>query len=48
MNREEKKALRGAIREKKRAMTIEEIEERSAKLVEMFLASDAYKNAKTV
>ena len=29
-------------------MTIEEIEERSAKLVEKFLASDAYKNAKTV
>ena len=29
-------------------VNIEEIEERSAKLVEKFLASDAYKNAKTV
>ena len=48
MNAEEKKALRAQIRVQKRAMTIEEIEERSAKLVEKFLASDAYKNAKTV
>ena len=48
MNAEEKKALRAQIRVRKRAMTIEEIEERSAKLVEKFLASDAYKNAKTV
>ena len=48
MNVEEKKALRAQIRVQKRAMTIEEIEERSAKLVEKFLASDAYKNAKTV
>ena len=48
MNAEEKKALRASIRVKKRAMTPEEIEEKSAKLVELFLASDAYKNAKTV
>ena len=48
MNAEEKKALRAQIRVRKRAMTIEEIEERSAKLVEKFLSSDAYKNAKTV
>jgi len=48
MNKEEKKALRAQIRVKKRAMTPEEIEEKSAKLVELFLASDAYKNAKAV
>ena len=44
----DKKALRGEIREKKRAMTEEEIVSRSARLGELFLASDAYKNAKTV
>lgn len=48
MNKEEKNQLRDWIRKHKRAMTIEEIEERSAKLVELFLASEAYKNAKTV
>ena len=48
MNAEEKKALRAKIRTLKRAMTLEEIEERSAKLVEKFLASEAYKNAKTI
>ena len=48
MNKEEKKELRDWIRKHKRAMTQEEIEEKSARLVEMFLASDAYKNAKTV
>ena len=48
MNAEEKKALRAKIRTLKRAMTPEEIEERSAKLVEKFLASDAYKNARTI
>ena len=48
MNAEEKKALRAKIRALKRAMTPEEIEERSAKLVEKFLASDAYKNARTI
>ena len=48
MTKEEKNQLRDWIRKHKRAMTIEEIEERSAKLVELFLASEAYKNAKTV
>ena len=44
----DKKALRAEIREKKRAMTEEEIASRSAALGELFLASDAYKNAKTI
>ena len=45
MNKQE---LRKAIREQKRAMTVEQIEEKSRRLGELFLASDAYKNAKTV
>ena len=44
----DKKELRRAIREQKRAMSPEEIEQRSAKLAELFLNSEAYKNAKTV
>ena len=44
----DKKALRREIREKKRAMSIEEIEERSARLGELFAGTDAYRNAKTV
>ena len=44
----DKKELRRVIREKKRAMTTEEIELRSRKLMELFLASDAYRNAKTI
>ena len=43
-----KKELRQKIREKKRTMTIEEIEAKSARLGELFLASDAYKNAKSI
>ena len=43
-----KKELRQKIREKKRAMTIEEIEAKSARLGELFLASDAYQNAKSI
>ena len=43
-----KKELRAMIRERKRAMTPEEIESRSAKLTELFLRSEAYKSAKTV
>ena len=43
-----KKELRQKIREKKRAMTIEEIEAKSARLGELFLVSDAYKNAKSI
>ena len=44
----DKKALRSAIRAQKRAMTEEEIQLRSQKLGEKFLASDAYRNAKTI
>ena len=44
----DKKALRKSIREKKRAMTPEEIEARSARLGELFLSSDAYRGAKTI
>ena len=43
-----KKELRQTIRERKRAMTPEEIESRSQKLGQLFLASDAYRNAKTI
>ena len=45
MNKQE---LRRTIREQKRAMTNEEIEARSAKLAELFLQSEAYRNAKTI
>ncbi|MBQ3529265.1 MAG: 5-formyltetrahydrofolate cyclo-ligase [Oscillospiraceae bacterium] len=44
----DKKALRKEIREKKRAMTREEIISRSEKLGELFLSTEAYQNAKTV
>ena len=44
----DKKELRKKIREQKRAMTPEEIEARSAKLGELFLSSDAYRNAKSI
>ena len=43
-----KKELRAMIRERKRAMTPEEINSRSEKLMELFLRSDAYKTAKTI
>lgn len=43
-----KKELRALVREKKRAMTTEEIEERSRILGEKFRACDAYQKAKTV
>lgn len=45
MNKQE---LRKAIREKKRAMSAEEIDRKSRLLTEKFLHSDAYRNAKTV
>lgn len=45
MNKQE---LRRSIREKKRAMTPEEIELRSARLGELFAQSEAYRNAKTI
>ena len=44
----DKKELRRSIRERKRAMTLEEIETRSAKLAQLFLASEAYRGAKTI
>ena len=43
-----KKELRSKIRERKRAMTPQEIEEKSRLLWEKFRASDAYCNAKTI
>ena len=44
----DKKSLRNAIRAQKRAMTEEEICAASEKLVASFLATDAYKSAKTI
>ena len=44
----DKLQLHRSIRERKRAMTEEEIVSRSQKLAELFLASDAYKNASTI
>ena len=44
----DKKELRATIRARKRAMTEEEIVSRSEKLMELFLKSDAYKNANTI
>jgi 5-formyltetrahydrofolate cyclo-ligase len=44
----DKQALRKEIREKKRAMTEEQIVAASERLGELFLASDAYKQAKTI
>ena len=44
----DKQELRRTIREKKRAMTEAEIRSRSEELCRLFLASDAYRNAKTI
>ncbi len=44
----DKKELRRAIRDQKRAMTEEEIISRSARLGELFRASEAYQKAKTI
>ena len=44
----DKKELRKQIRELKRAMTEEQIVSASQRLGELFLASDFYKNAKTI
>ena len=44
----DKQALRKEIREKKRAMTEEQIVAASQRLGKLFLASDAYKQAKTI
>ena len=43
-----KNELRDYIRRHKRAMTREQIEEKSARLCRMFLETDAYRNAKTL
>ena len=44
----DKQALRKQIREQKRAMTPEEIECASARLGELFAATELYRNAKTI
>ena len=44
----DKKQLRAHIREQKRAMTPEQIDQTSAELGALFADSDAYKNAKTI
>ena len=44
----EKRALRKAIREQKRAMTETQIISKSEKLGELFIASELYKQAKTI
>ncbi len=44
----DKAALRHEIREMKRAMTEEEIESRSARLGELFIQSQPYRDAKTI
>ena len=44
----DKKELRSTIRQRKRAMTEEEIVSRSEALGKLFAASEAYKNAKTI
>lgn len=44
----DKKALRSMIREKKRAMTPEQIQSASQRLTELFLSTEEYRNAKTV
>lgn len=44
----DKKALRQSIREKKRAMSVEQIQTCSARLTEKFCASTQYASAKTV
>lgn len=44
----DKKALRKEIREKKRAMTEQQIVEASRRLGELFAATEQYRNAKTV
>ena len=44
----DKKALRRSIAAQKKAMTAEQIESKSAKLTEAFLATEAYRNANTI
>ena len=45
MNKQE---LRKTIREQKRAMTADQIAEKSARLAELFFATEAYRNADTI
>lgn len=44
----DKKTLRAAIRQQKRAMTEEEIRQRSEELASLFLTSQPYRDAKTI
>ena len=44
----DKKQLRKQIREKKRAMSLQEIEEKSRHLADMFYASELYQQAQTI
>ena len=44
----DKKELRNQIRQRKRAMTPEEIQTRSAELCRLFLETEAYRNAKSI
>lgn len=44
----DKKELRRQIRERKRAMTVQEIESKSQALAELFFASEQYRQAKTL
>lgn len=44
----DKKTLRSQIRAQKRAMTEEQIREKSQQLAKLFFASDAYRNARTI
>jgi len=44
----DKKALRRSISARKKTMTWEEIREKSARLTEAFLATELYRNAKTI
>ena len=44
----DKKLLRSQIRQKKQAMSLAEIEEKSRILAEKFIASDAYRNASAI
>ncbi len=44
----DKKELRSRIRECKRAMTTQQIEEKSKRLYELFIKTEAYRNAKTI
>ena len=45
---EDKKELRANIRQRKRAMTQQEIQEKSQRLLELFCSSDAYRKASAI